>query len=429
MQVLCLSPIFRQSTSRQTSESAYRDSVRRFVAPPEKRPGGVNARILLAWVAYKSEQNAKNGGKAEQEASLLHVQQMLRFSTENQASAVLKRLRTSASPSEGPWLAVSTPSRGARGHAYRLGAAATASAPDWAACGKCLYSPSGLLTPYMFRPVLLRPPLGQGITGCLVIGFVDQFGPVTKTEIVGALSSLMRRETALKALRRAVAMELLVLEDDHVIAPRNLRERIKNDEIEFGGQSRAAFLDQQIGSRQFESQMERLGGATLERLKAIIRKLPCFYCATAAPPEGGEVEHFPPKHWGGGDDASLLLPICTRCNKSHGSRLKGTPKISRPVVTAERIPFDGETEDFGPWFFEFFLMRAVHYAHALNEKRLDDARDAALRFFPTLIALKRGIPVVAVPSGEITTAALSDDLSVTSGAVGALEGLPRLLRR
>jgi hypothetical protein len=117
MQVLCLSPIFRQSTSRQTSESAYRDSVRRFVAPPEKRPGGVNARILLAWVAYKSEQNAKNGGKAEQEASLLHVQQMLRFSTENQASAVLKRLRTSASPSEGPWLAVSTPSRGVRRHA------------------------------------------------------------------------------------------------------------------------------------------------------------------------------------------------------------------------------------------------------------------------------------------------------------------------
>jgi len=403
--------------------------VRAFRPPPERKPGGLNARILLGWIAYKSHQNAKNGGKAEQEASHLYVQQMLRFSTENQASTLLGNLRKSADAKSGPWLTVSTRSRGARGNAYRLGAACREDEAEWAAFGRQLFSPTGLLTPFLFRPILLRPPLGQGPIGCLTIGFVDAFGPVSAAEVIANLRSLMHRETIRKALGRAASMDLLLVDEGQYYAPRNLMERVRTDEINFGAREQASRLDDEIGSRQFESQLERLGGATLVRLKSMVRKMPCFYCACPTAPEGGEVEHFPPKRWGGGDDVSLLLPICTRCNKTHGAILRRTPKIPRPKVSDKPVTFSGNLEEASGWFFEFFLMRAVDYAHALNERRLEDAQESALKFFPTLIALKSGRPIVSTPTGETAPASMPHDLSVDRSTLRALDGLPRLLGR
>jgi len=179
----------------------------------------------------------------------------------------------------------------------------------------------------------------------------------------------------------------------------------------------------------YESQIERLGGATLERLKSILRKMPCFYCGTPPLPEGGDYEHFPPKKWGGGNDVSLLLPICVHCNRSHGGVLRSAPKIERPKVTVRQIQFGGELEETAKWFFELFLMRAVDYAHALNERRIEDAQDAALKFFPHLIALKGGVPIVSLQTGETTSISLSGDMSVSEAAVQDLEGLPRHLRQ
>lgn len=390
-------------------------------------PGGLNQRILLAWIAYKSDQNAKKGAKAEQEASRLFIQQILRFSTENQAQSVLDRLRAPVSPTIGPWLTISTRSRGARGNAYSLGPAARTDAAEWVAFGRQLFGPTGLLTPYISRPILLRPKHGQGINGCLVIGFVDHFGPVTQVEIVASLKSLIHRDTVVKSLRRAVSADLILSEDGQFFAPRNLLERVRNDEIVFGGRSRASFLDNQIGTRQYESQIERLGGATLERLKSMLRKMHCFYCGSPPLPERGDYEHFPPKKWGGGDDVSLLLPICIRCNRSHGAILKLAPRIERPKVTVRQIQVEKDLEETARWFFEVFLLQAVDYARALNERRIEDARDAAMKFFPHLIALKSGVPIVSLHTGETTSVSLPGDLSVSEAAVQDLEGLPRLL--
>ena len=309
-----------------------------------------------------------------------------------------------------------------------MGPAAQEQQREWQRLGKALYGPKGILTPYLFRPLMLRPKHGMGPNGCLTLAVIDAFGPIAKSKIVRDLSPFMDKKTAARCVGRLLSADLVLDDEDGFFTPRNLRERIREDEIRWGATARADFLDRMIGDKQEAYQIARLGGPTLARVKSALRKERCFYCAVPPPREGGEIEHFPPKHWGGSDEFSLLLPICRPCNSSHGQKIRKHRKSPVPKIPAGPLVFPGTAEEVQRWFVTFFGARAESYAILLNEGRVDEAFIEATRYFPTWMALKSGIATVDSTSGELAVVEIGLGTEMVRELGGEIGGIPGMVR-
>lgn len=401
--------------------------MRTWNIPPASRPGGTGRRLVLAWIAYHEDRDAKNGGKAEKEASVRHVQQTFRLSNNNLANGLLQGLKEP--PKSQPWIVVSTPSNGtARGHHYRLGPAARQDADLWVAIGRQLFGPTGILNPYLKRPVLLRGGKGVGLNGCLTLAFIEHFGPVTQPEIVTALNRFMKPDTIRKKTRELLASEFVLEESGAFYTPRNLKARIEEDETTWGADVKAREIDRLIGLEQYAYQVNLLGGPTLARVKSMLQKMPCFYCGTTPPPEGGQYEHFPPVKWGGSDQLSLLLPICKEnCNSPHGGVLSHAPHVSEIPVPPEVIGFPGTADEAAAYFLEMMMSLAQRYAIQLNERDVCGAMDTALTLFPKWIALKSGAKVINTITGEATNVTISHDMELIEKFGEDFGGIPGLL--
>jgi hypothetical protein len=279
----------------------------------------------------------------------------------------------------------------------------------------------------MARPVLQRPKHGQGVNGCLCLAFIEQFGPVSKAEVVDSLRRYMTPATIRTRVARLVSSDLVLKAEGDYYVPRNLRQRLRADELTFGAAARAREVDKAIGVKQYAHQVNLLGGPTLSRVKSMLKKMPCFYCRTEPPSEGGEVEHFPPVRWGGSDGLSLLLPICRPCNGSHGGILKGTPRSKTPAESIDRIVFPGSPEEARTWLLQVFMLRAASYAAHLNDGALDEARQAALGLFPMWIALKSGVQIVDSTTGTSAELSVGHDMDVVAEVGEGFGGIPELL--
>jgi hypothetical protein len=402
--------------------------------------------LFVAWLAYRTSPYFRPSGdvslsdssscadlkqhlpsKAEQEASVLFVQQMFRFSTDQEAVELLKKLKSHDNP-ESAWIEVSTPAFGVRGNAYRLGPAALASLKEWQDLGRCLFGDKGLMAKYLFNPVLFRPPHGQGPHGCLVLSIVDNFGPMTVKEVVHCAKGFMVSKTAESWLGRLRNAELILKHGDEYFTPENLYNRILEDEELSEASDRAKKFDQLIGEKQEKFQTHLLGGPTMARTRSFLKKEPCFYCRTRPRKHGGETEHFPPKHWGGSDKHSLLLPICRGCNGSHGPKIARLEKANEPEITIKSIVFPGSAADAEEWFFSFMVAKAVRYADLLNEDRVEEAFEEATSFFPTWMALRQGVDVIDSNTGVVTRIAIKNELAAVENVAKTLGYIPRLLK-
>lgn len=400
--------------------------MRTWVALPDARPKGTNVNLLVAWVAYRASENEKIGGKAEQEASHLFVQDLFSLSHGHLATDLL-RSATGGKKRASRWITVSTPTKGAHGHLYALGPAALAHADRWLEVGRELFGPAGVMDPYMFRPVLLKPPKGLGANGCLCLGFVEKYGPVSITEVIEALGGFMSAPTIRAKVKRCQSSGFILEKHGQFVTPRNLRQRIRQDEYEFGAVTRRREISEEIRLKQYSSQVERLGGPTMDHVLRTLRNSPCFYCDAVPRLAGAQVEHFPPVHWGGSDEFSLLLPICLVCNSRHGGIIRRTPALPPPEVLKTAAVLPMPPEKAATWITGLMMAQAQQYALALDEGRVDDARDAALRFFPMWASLKTGAQVVDGRTGETAEVTVGHDLDVIAEMGEAIGGVPEAL--
>lgn len=397
--------------------------------PPKSRPGGTAAAVLLAWFAYRCSENEKSGGKAEQEASHLFIQQLLRLSTPNSANAVLKALSAPKDSRFGPWIRVTTRSKGARGHHYGLGPAALAHQDHWVAVGTSLFADDGILRPFLYRPLLLRRHRGLALNGTLALAVVHALGPISPESAVDILRHYMVKATAKTVLTRCKGADLVTEEAGLLDTPVDLWDRILTDEHRFGAAERARNLDLEIAAKQYHHQVALLGGPTIARVKSTLRKKPCCYCGSRPMPSGGDVEHFPPIHWGGSDKRSLLLPICRRCNRRHGRLIRDTPRLEPPKDIAEVIVYPGDQGEAETFFVRLLFLAAGRYAALMNERRIADAQNEALHLFPIWLGLKHGARHVDSRDGQVGDVQVGFALEEVGELTGEFAGLSVLLQQ
>ena len=396
---------------------------------PKSSPGQVRDKLLLAWVAYKSEEQRLFRGKAESQVSILFLHLILRYASASAAEAALQRLRKPLTSKDGGWLTLTTRARGRFGHHYKPGKRAEKDLPAWQTAGQLLFGPGGALEPYRCRPIFSGS--GIGPYGCLVLAVVERCGPLTAHEIENLLSSYMSKKTIQRHLGYVLGWELIKFSKGKYFVTRGLSKKVEKLEIELGAATKMLKVDNARDKQWIEYQTEILGKPELQLLKAAIRKLACFYCTATPPPTGGEVEHFPPIHWGGSDETSLLLPICRSCNRIHGNRLRGSEKATLKARTEPTlIQLFGTPQETVEYIMQVMLSCGFLYGTAMNDNKIDEAKDAALSMYELWAAVKghgAGIEFVNTGTGEV------DKMSRTEPHVGLLQyledyqGIPELL--
>ena len=143
------------------------------------------------------------------------------------------------------------------------------------------------------------------------------------------------------------------------------------------------------------------------------------------------MERFPPAKWGGSYEHSLLLPICRRCNTTHGRMLadsqgEKSPKNELPI----EIKFDGEVADLVDFLLKVMVSNSIEYAVAMNEGHIKKAKEAALRNFDVWSALKgagAGVRIVDKGTGEVVGVAETPYGGDLLDFLDSLNGIPELL--
>jgi hypothetical protein len=396
---------------------------------PETRPKYLRDKLVLAWVAYHSQQEGASRGKAECHLAIRHLEMIFSFSSQSVAEACLNRLKRSASKASSGWIVVSTAASGLKGHRYRIGARAKSNASQWVDVGQMLFGPGGLLEPYRTRPVFTGKGLGP--EGCVVLAAIDKCGPIGKRELITLLSTYISASTVKKNTGYLLSEGLVIEKDKKLFTSRLLVKKIDEFEVVYDLVDNHVKHHQNLLSESLAYQVALNGGPELVTLIAALRKLPCIYCKELPPPTGGDYEHFPPKKWGGSDKLSLLVPACIRCNRSHGPLIArgGNGKIEVPE-SAINFVTEMRTDEFRYWLADQMLLRAHHYATALNNRDIESAYAIATSDFPVLIwlAMRAGrLNLVNQSTGEIVTQPLEDSSPDVRNQLAALSGLTRIM--
>jgi hypothetical protein len=396
---------------------------------PDRRPGELRDKLGVAWVAYQSHLNQLKGGKAECELSILYYWTLMCYKSESAAEKSLNRLRGPAKSTESGWLQLTKKSKGLRGHHYRVGPPGEEDIAQWVTAGEMLFGPGGVLEPYRCRPVFLDKGLAP--YGCLVLAFIEKFGPVSMEEIVVNLESYMSKDAATKRLKHLVGYDLIKENHGRYSTPTDIRRRVEDFEGLSALTDMQRNLEKVRSSRWLSFQRELQGKPELELFKSVLRKRDCFYCMETPPPNGGEVEHFPPRVWGGSDETSVLLPICNTCNTSHGGRLQSsgyeeTPKVETPI----QFPFKGDREEAMAHFLLVMLFDNLVYATAMNDGNIREAKSAALAHAEIWAALRTDSDMVTyidTNTGEFQGSDDADPFLKLETYLDAYQGIPEML--
>ena len=396
---------------------------------PKSSPGQLRDKLLLAWVAYKSEQGRLFRGKAESQVSILFLHLILRYASASAAETALQRLRKPLTPSAGGWLTLTTRARGRFGHHYKPGRLAMRDLSAWQTAGELLFGPGGALEPYRCRPIFSGS--GIGPYGCLVLAVVERCGPLTAGEVENLLATYMSKKTIQRHLGYVLGWELIKFSKGKYFVTRGLSKKVEKLEIELGAATKMLKVDNARDKQWIEYQTEILGKPELLLLKAALRKLGCFYCTATPPPTGAEVEHFPPIHWGGSDETSLLLPICRSCNRIHGNRIRGSKKEELKTRTNPiRIEMDATPKDVVEHMMLAMLASNFDYATAMNDYKIDDAKEAALSLYESWAAIKghgAGVEFLDTGTGEIDRGSKTEPHVNLHQYLADYQGIPELL--
>lgn len=356
----------------------------------------INKRLLVSYIAFEGARRGYRQQPLAVELSQRTASVLLRYGRNSRVTTVLNELRRDG------WIELATASSGITGNKYTLGPMSRASLDDWLELGDRLYGPSGLLGTFLDRPCIKHGYLGP--IGCIVLEFVRQNGPVARSSVVRELSGIASKNSVRAHTKKLEAIGLVSAAPD-LSTPADLDSRIIDYEHETGAWDRARLQDDAIATERGAHRDSVLGPVSTREWRTLVSSLPCVYCGSEPRTGRGQVEHYPPRHWGGSDQTSLLLPACPTCNHGLGSRLHGSPKIPAPdPFVVRQIVFPGGNPDEAAEFL-CGVMLARHWAYyeALVHRELDAAAAAVRQTFPIWCALVLGgVQIVDPQTGAIT---------------------------
>ncbi len=345
---------------------------------PTNTPVRPPLRFLLVLAIWKIT-NRADGGLSRRD-----LQEDLSRVGGEAVSANLKKLV------KGKWLLVRKKATGNQAHRYGLGTKLTMEAgveTCWRNLVKKLFNKNGLVFGLIDGPSVGHRYLG--VNGILVLGTLkNSRRPLTVPEIAAYLQVFMARQTVNNKLKKLSKNDLAVETDDGWRVVPKLREALSKYEPESGALASQANIERTIKIERQQHAIRLKKGVLTREQKEEILAQGCFNCHTTTGPL--ELEHFPPKHWGGRDHFDLVWCLCRKCNNKYSHQIKTlpAPKLDKFI----RITLAKKA--FVPTVVVALLEYNAHrFYRALNENRIEDARQLSYQTLNIWCALiERTIP-------------------------------------
>lgn len=321
---------------------------------PTPSPARVEDKVFVADIARALHQMSVSKRREGVEMSIRWHSESYFRSSSSSSGRTLNRLRNPSTRADGttqkPWIELSRRPKGTRANHYTLGPAAKPALDEWAHLGEQLLGPMGVLRTFVERPCIAQGYLGTG--GCLVLGIIALFEPISRPDLIDALAGLMKRATVDNKTKRLAGNGLIVKDGEKWRSATYQAVLLDQYEEECGLLIRASTLKEQ-------NTMERIAFSRdleIEELKERLRAEPCDICGIYTKGEM-HVEHFPPLHWGAFDDPAFLHTLCDKHNTSFSAAIRDTEEANFERPHGEQIRYPGtDADDFFKDVLEFLYM-------------------------------------------------------------------------
>jgi hypothetical protein len=240
------------------------------------------------------------------------------------------------------WIRLLKPSKGMEANHYAYGRRLMPKSVNRGSAlhlASTLFGKDGLLTPLMSSPAIGTNFLGTN--GLLVLGILRcSSSKLSPLEIFKYAPMFMARSTIDNRLKKLLEAGLVVKEDKHWSLTTDFDRALTKYETKSGAIARFV-RNQNI----FEVEREKLGvfvknGKLTHAEETQLKKEGCICCGKNKGKM--EIEHFPPKHWGGFDHIDLCWGIHKTCNNRYSSKIK---KYQLPTLDKSvQITLDENTD-------------------------------------------------------------------------------------
>ena len=317
-------------TGRVASSIIPEESGLPLLQIPSDYPDNPFQRVLLSWIIAELDR------RVDGHLSRREVQGTFNRSGGDVVSKHLKALVKDG------WIRVRKPSVGMEANHYEYGRRLMPKSVNRASAlhlASTLFGDSGLLTPLMSSAAIGTNFLGTN--GLLVLGILRcSSSKLSPLEIFNYAPVFMARSTIDNRLKKLLEAGLVVEEDKYWSLTTDFDRALTKYETESGAIARFE-RNQNI----FKVEREKLGlfiknGKLTHAEETHLKKERCICCGKNKGKM--EIEHFPPRHWGGYDHIDLCWGIHKKCNNNYSNKIKKykLPELDKSI----QITLDENTD-------------------------------------------------------------------------------------
>jgi hypothetical protein len=242
----------------------------------------------------------------------------------------------------------------------------------WIELGTLLYAPrKGLLGPFQGRPSVQHGYVMS--TGFLVLALLDRRDGAKLKVLADTLKPVMSRSTVEARLAHLKSIGIVYQYGSQYRVTPDWLPSLLAYEFDVGLLQKATLQDQQHARDRRNWKIELAGGEDNVTLKAHVRQQPCYVCREIP---CGEVDHIPPKEWGGFDHPQMMFPACRKHNGQPSSLIRDaphTPTLTVPLDSIVSVSHYGTGADV-------FLAAQMLYIHAMRTGDLNAFHQARRLF-------------------------------------------------
>jgi hypothetical protein len=346
---------------------------RRGLNTPSEGPKTSFQRFLLARILHRCH---RTSGEAEFARRCIQEE-----TTRAGGSRVSTHLRVLV---KGGWLSVTRFGRGTRGQIYSPGPLLRSNPTlfdEWITLSTTLFDFGGVLQPFLNRPCLA--PKALSINGTLVLALVVSKDECPRTsDLQRDLTDWMTPRTVRNQIRRLERLRIVQVRDGHVAIEADWQQQLSRFEAD-GFEERRTRI---VHTHRFEQERyrTRIGlSSSLTSLRSDYAGFPCCRCDKPS----DQVEHFPPRAWGGQDDWYTTWPICSRCN---GEMSRFIRAIGPPPAVVDTDPHLRRGADPARFLAAALQRSRDRFYKAFEDGDIDGAHAAAATARDLYAAFKTG---------------------------------------
>ncbi len=204
---------------------------------------------------------------------------------------------------------------------------------EWQAFSAALFGVGGLVKRFVNSPIWGHDVFGFNQT--LVVGaIVYRNQGLRRIDVISYLNGLVGISSVDSALRKLVESQVVVKKAGSYQRNKNWNSYLEALlRTHVGGFARKERIAREVRiDRIIYSGILRRGQMTPRQRRSLLRK-PCLRCGKKAT----QVEHFPPKKYGGKDHIHLVWAICTKCNKRTQAFIRSLGPLGPPNESTLRV--------------------------------------------------------------------------------------------